>query len=78
MLVYFAVSREKRITKQMFLILWGYFFLEKVMVFENLRKELESSFPAWLPTTHSIPVQSQILYDQTQNRQLAMCCPVNS
>ena len=52
-------------------------FLEKVIVFENLKKALESTFPAWLPTARSIPVQSQILCDQTENRQLAVCCPVN-
>jgi len=58
MLFCFVVSGEKRITKQMFLVLCGYFFQEKVIIFENLRKTLESFCPAWLPTTHSIPVQS--------------------
>jgi len=52
-------------------------FLEKVIVFENLRKALESSSPAWLPMARSIPVQSKILFDQAENRQLALCCPVN-
>jgi len=67
MLVFFVVSGEKRITKQMFFVLCGYFFPEKVIVSENLRKALESSSPAWLPTPHSIPVQSQILCDQTED-----------
>jgi len=49
----------------------------KVIAFENLRKALESSSPAWLPMARSILVQSQILCDQTENRQLAICCPVN-
>jgi len=81
MLIFFAVSGEKRITKQTFLVLCGYLFPEKVIVLENLRKALESSSPAWLPTTrsipvqspttHSIPVQSQILFEKTENRQLA-------
>jgi len=77
MLVFFVVSVKKRITKKMFLVLCGHLFPEKVSVFENLRKALESSSPAWLPTAHSIPVQSQILCDQTENGQLAVCCPVN-
>jgi len=77
MLVFFVVSGEKRITKQISLVLCGYFFPEKVIVFENLKKALESFSPAWRPMTHSIPVQSQILCDQTENRQLAICCPVN-
>jgi len=41
-------------------------FLEKVIISENLRKALESSSPAWLPMARSIPVQSQILCDQTE------------
>jgi len=45
MLVFFVVSGEKRITKQLFLVLYGYLFPEKVSVFENLRKALESSIP---------------------------------
>jgi len=61
----------------MFFVLCGYLFQEKVIVFENFRKALESSSPAWLPTTYSTPVKSQILCDQTENRQLAICCPVN-
>jgi len=72
MLVFFVVSGEKRITKQTFLVFCGYFFPKKVIVFENLRKALESSSAAWLPMTRSIPVQSQILCDQTENRQLAV------
>jgi len=76
MLVFFVVSEEKHITKQMLLVLCGY-FPEKVIVFENLKKALESSSIAWLPTERSIPVQSQIVCDQTENRQLAICCPVN-
>jgi len=62
---------------QMFLVLCRYLFSENVSVFENLRKALESFSPSWLPMTHSIPVQSQILSDQTENRQLTVCCPVN-
>ena len=42
MLVFF-VSGEKRITKQIFLVLYGYLFPEKVSVFENLRKALGPS-----------------------------------
>jgi len=68
MLVFFVVSGEKRITKQMFFVLCGYFFPEKVIVFENLRKALEPSSTAWLLMTHSIPVQSQNLCDQTEDR----------
>jgi len=45
-LVFFVVSGEKRITKQLFLVLYGYLFPEKVSVFENLRKALESSSSA--------------------------------
>jgi len=67
MLVFFVVSGEKRITKQMFFVLCGYFFPEKVIVFENLRKALEPSSTAWLLMTHGIPVQSQILCDQTED-----------
>jgi len=51
--------------------------LENVIVFEKLRKVLESSSHALLPMARSIPVQSQILCYQTKNRQLAICCPVN-
>jgi len=40
--VFDVVSREKHITKQMLLVLCGYFFW-KVIIFENLRKVLESS-----------------------------------
>jgi len=29
------------------------FFPEKVIVFKNLKKSLESFFPVWLPTTHT-------------------------
>jgi len=47
MLVFFVVSVKKRITKKMFLVLCGHLIPEKVSVFENLRKALESSSPAW-------------------------------
>jgi len=57
-MIFFVASGEKRITKQMFLVLCGYFFPEKVTSFENLRKTLESSCPDWLLTTYSIPAQS--------------------
>jgi len=61
----------------MFLVLCGYPFSEKVSIIENLRKALESSSPAWLPMARSILVQSQILCDQTEKRQLAIWCSVN-
>jgi len=77
MLVFFVVSGEKRIAKQLFLVLCGHLFPEKVSVFEYLKKALESSSPAWLPMARSIPVQSQILCDEIENRQLAICCTVN-
>jgi len=77
MFVSFVVFGEKRLTKQMLIVVCEYFFPEKVIIFENLRKGLESSSPAWLPTTHSITVQSQILCDRTEKRQLAISCPVN-
>ena len=67
----FVVSGENRLTKQMLRFVW-ILFLEKVIVFENLRKALETSSPAWLPMARSIPVQSQIFCDQTENRQLAI------
>jgi len=55
MLVFFVVSGEKRITKQMFLGLCGYFFLEshRFLRFEN-------GAGVFLPclAIHSIPVQS--------------------
>jgi len=53
-LVFFVVSREKRITKQMYLVLCGYFFWKKSL-FLNIwgwRRSLRS--PARLPTAHSI------------------------
>jgi len=59
----------------MSLALSGYFFLEKYIVFENLGKAPESSSPGWLPTAHSI--QSKILCDQTENKQLAIWYPAN-
>jgi len=51
--------------------------MAKVIVFLNFRKALESSSIAWLPMARRIPVQSQILCDQTENTQLAIFCPVN-
>ena len=61
----------------MVLVFLWVLFLENVIVFEKLRKALESSSRDRLLMARSIPVQSQILCDQTENRQLAICCPVN-
>jgi len=49
-------------------------FSGKIIIFEHLRKALESSSPAWLPAARSI--QSKILCGQTENRQLAIFYPV--
>jgi len=51
-------------------------FLENAIVFEKLLKALDSSSRDWLPMAGSIPVQSQILCDQTENRQQK--CPWGS
>jgi len=76
MLVFFVVSREKRITKQIFLVLCGYFFSGKSHCF--FERGAGVVLPCLAPPTHSITVLSEILCDQTGNRHMAICCPVNS
>jgi len=77
MLFFFVVSGETSVTQKISLSFVWILFLEKGIISENLRKALESSSPAWLSMARSISAQLQILCDQTENRQQAICCPVN-